>query len=729
MRRWSLPLLCLAAGAAGAAQPRVAVNQVGFLPQSQKLAVVPQAAAGSRFEVIGMDGKAVFSATLGAPKRWDASGETVRVADFSQLEKPGAYRVRVEGLAPSDPFTVAADGYRALNTAALKAFYLNRAGIAIEPKYAGAYARPAGHPDDKVLVHASAASSSRPAGTVISSPKGWYDAGDYNKYVVNSGISTYTLLAALEHFPAWFAQDVNIPESGNGVPDILDEAMWNLEWMLTMQDPQDGGVYNKLTNLSFDGIVMPHEASKEPRYVVAKGTAATLDFAATMAAASRVLKPYDKQWPGMSARMLSAAEKAWKWAAANPSVVFKNPPGVATGEYGDDKLGDEFAWAAAELYISTGKDSYYQALRPQGVSATFPSWSDVGGLAWISLAHHRERLTPAADRALIASRIDKLAGSLAQEWRSSGYRVPMKAKEMVWGSNAVILNQAMMLVQAYRLNGKQDYLKAAQSSLDYVLGRNPTGYSYVTGFGARSTMHPHHRPSMADKLAAPVPGWLAGGPNPGQQDAKDCPPYPSKLPALSYIDHDCSYASNEVAINWNAPLVYLTAALSELTRPAKTMNDQLASLDTLQRQEQLLQFDRFSNDDAYDLGVKLIEMARAKKKSISVEIARDGQVLFAHGMNGTTRDNNEWIRRKSNLVKRTGHSSYYIHTEVRKRGGDIDAMPDFPVRDYAAHGGSFPLVIKGTGLVGTITVSGLPGEEDHAMVVAALKDYLKVGDI
>jgi endoglucanase len=447
-----------------------------------------------------------------------------------------------------------------------------------------------------------------------------------------------------------------------------------------------------------------------------------------MAAASRVLKQHEKRWPGMSARMLAAAESAWKWAAANPSVVFKNPQGVVTGEYGDDKLGDEFAWAAAELYISTGKDSYYQAMRPQAVSATFPSWSDVQGLAWMSLAHHRERLSPAADRALIASRIDKLAESLAQEWRSSGYRVPMKAKDIVWGSNAVILNQAMMLLQAYRLNGKQDYLQAAQSSLDYVLGRNPTGYSYVTGFGARPVMHPHHRPSIADKVEAPVPGWLSGGPNPGQQDAKDCPPYPSKLPALSFIDHMCSYASNEVAINWNAPLVYVTAALSELTRP-KTMTDQLASLDTLLRQEQRLQFDRFSNDDAYDIGVKLIEMARAAKKSISVEIARDGHVLFAHGMNGTSPDNNNWIRRKSNLVKRTGHSSYYIHTEVRRNGGDIDALPGLDVRDFAAHGGSFPLVIKGQGLVGTITVSGLPGEEDHAMVVAALKDYLKVGDI
>src|SRR5690606_4601775 len=139
------------------------------------------------------------------------------------------------------------------------------------------------HPDTEVEVHASAASADRPAGTVISAPRGWYDAGDYNKYIVNSGISTWTLLAALEHFPTfWRQRDVNIPESGDAVPDLLDEARWNLLWMLDMQDPADGGVYHKLTTLRFGGMEMP-ERDTARRYVVQKTTAATLDFAAVMA--------------------------------------------------------------------------------------------------------------------------------------------------------------------------------------------------------------------------------------------------------------------------------------------------------------------------------------------------------------------------------------------------------------------------------------------------------------
>ncbi len=727
MRRSLALLLCVAGGASAADPAIVKVNQIGFLPDAQKLAVVPQGPA-TRFEVVpAAGGKPVFSGVLTAPVRWDASGETVRIADFTGLVAPGQYRIKVDGLPLSDAFPIKADNYRALSIASLKAFYFNRTAIALMPQYAGAWARPAGHPDDKVLVHASAASNSRPAGTVIASSKGWYDAGDYNKYLPSSGITTYTLLAAYEHFPRWFDKlDVNIPESGNGVPDVVDEAMWNLEWMLSMQDPADGGVYHKLTNLKFDAMVLPHLAQKEPRYVVAKSTSAALNFAATMAAASRVLAPYQKQYPGMAAKMLAASEAAFKWAQANPAVLFKNPADVVTGEYGDARVDDEFAWAAAELYISTGKDSYYTALQPETVSATNPAWDDVRGLAWMSLAHHRERLTPLADRRLIAARVDGLAQRLSQEWRTSGYRVPMRAADFVWGSNAVMLNQAMMLLQGYRLNGKPEYLQASQSALDYVLGRNALGQSFVTGFGARPSLHPHHRPSQGDSVAAPVPGWVTGGPQPFQQDKAECPPYPSTLPALSYLDHVCSFASNEVAINWNAPLVYVTAALSELTPKAATAMRTNSSLDLLRRQEQLLQFDRFGNDMALDIGLRLIKRAKANKQTVTVEIARNGQVLFAHGMEGAPRDHLDWIRRKSNLANRTGHSSFYIHTQAVLDGLDYDAIPSFDPREYAAHGGAFPVVVRGTGQVGTITVSGLPGPDDHQLVVDVLKDYLQV---
>jgi len=722
-------LLMLAASAYAAPAPGIKLNQAGYLPQASKLALVPSG-AGSAFEVVAADGgRVVLRGELGRPASWAPAGDTVRVADFSSLTVPGTYRLKVAGQPDSDAFEVKPGAYRALNKAALKAFYFNRSGTALPARYAGAYARPAGHLDDRVLVHASAASGTRPAGTAISAAKGWYDAGDYNKYIASSAISTYTLLAAYEHFPAWFGGlDVQIPESGDAVPDILDEAMWNLEWMLAMQDPADGGVYHKLTNLRFDAMVQPHEAMREPRYVVAKSTSAALGFAATMATASRVLSAHDQRWPGLSARMLAAAERAWAWAQDHPAVQFKNPPDVLTGEYGDPRLDDEFAWAAAELYITTGKDSYYLAMAPETVSATVPAWDDVRGLAWMSLAQHRAHLTPLADQALIASRIDGLAARLAGEWRASGYRVGMKGADFVWGSNAVMLNGAMMLVQAYRLNGKRDYLDAAQSHLDYVLGRNALGLSFVTGTGVRTPQHPHHRPSIGDKVQEPVPGFVVGGPQPFQQDKAECPPYPSSLPALSYLDHACSYASNEVAINWNAPLVYVLGALSALTPDPKghAMIIQEPTREQVLRQEALLQFDSFSNETALDIGLKLVALARADGKAVAVEIRRNGMLLFAHGMGGTAPDHADWIRRKSNLVNRTGHSSYFVHADVKAQGGNIDALPAFDAREYAAHGGAFPVVVRGTGQVGTITVSGLPGVEDHLLVVRALQDYLGV---
>ena len=545
--------------------PAIHFNQLGYLPDARKVALV-EAATAEEFTVVRVaDQMVVLRAPLAAAAEWAPSGSNPRVADFSSLSATGTYRIEVAGMSPSATFPVKQDAYSGLADAALKAFYFMRASTALDAAHAGTWMRAAGHPDTEVKVHESAASPSRPTGTVISAPGGWYDAGDYNKYIVNSGISTYTLLAAYEHFPAFFAaRSVNIPESGNDVPDIIDEARWNLRWMLAMQDPEDGGVYHKLTNLQFEGMVMP-EAARTPRYVVQKTTAATLDFAAVMAVASRIHAGFDRQFPGDAARMKAAAEAAWLWAKANPGVVYRQPQDVKTGNYGDRRLDDEFAWAAAELYLLTGKPEYLQEFHEHAAQALVPSWSDVGTLGLISMAHARDRL-PATVRQQVSDAIEALASRLAAQWRDSAWRVAMQGSDFIWGSNAVALNQAIVLLQGYRLSGKRDYLDAAQSQLDYILGRNPLDTSFVTGIGLRSPMHIHHRPSEADGIDAPVPGLLSGGPNPGRQDSRECPvPYASSLPARAWLDNVCSYASNEIAINWNAPLVYVAAAVQTLT--------------------------------------------------------------------------------------------------------------------------------------------------------------------
>lgn len=553
--------LMTAAGAG--AEPTIAVNQVGYLPGAAKVAAVPDVPAATFTVVDERTRRAVFQGRLGTAAVWEPAGEAVRLADFSALRAPGRYRLKVQGLPESPAFVVAADAHAALTAAALKAFYFNRASTPLLPTHAGPWARPAGHPDDRVLVHASAAGPIRAEGSLISAPKGWYDAGDYNKYIVNSGITVYTLLAAWEHFPAQFrAQRLNIPETGNGLPDLLNEALWNLEWMLAMQDPADGGVYHKLTNKGFDGVVMPADAKSE-RYVVQKTTAAALDFAAVMAHASRVFAGFEAQRPGLSARMLDAARQAWGWAQRRPLQVYSQPPDIRTGGYGDDQLGDELAWAGTELWLATGDDSFRPDLAHLGNSV--PGWGDVKGLAWVTLGQNLRKLTE-NDSVVVKSRLMDLADEQLALWQASAYRVGMQGPDYVWGSNAVVLNRALMLLQAYRLQPRPAWLAAAQALFDHVFGRNPLGQSMVTGFGTRTPLHPHHRPSEADGVDAPVPGFLVGGPNAGQPDQKGCPVrYASSRPALSYLDHFCSYASNEVAINWNAPLVYVSAALQALT--------------------------------------------------------------------------------------------------------------------------------------------------------------------
>jgi endoglucanase len=549
----------------------IRLNQIGFLPDAPKVAVVI-GATGTSFTVeTSPGGRVVTRGTLSASATWPLSGEDVRRADFSALRRPGRYVVVVPGVGRSTPFEIGATALREVARGAIKSYYYQRTGIPLEAKYAGRWARAEGHPDTVVLVHSSAASASRPEGTRISSPRGWYDAGDYNKYVVNSGISTYTLLLIAEQFPRYAqALRLGIPETGNGVPDVLNEALWNIRWMLTMQDPADGGVYHKLTNAGFDAFIAPDKAV-EPRYVVQKSSAATLDFAAVMAHASMVMRRYERQLPGLSDSLTRAALSAWQWARQHPDSLYDqtkinaaHKPPISTGTYGDRSVSDEMRWAAAELSLATQQDSFVVAVPPltsDGLSV--PTWGSVGTLAVVSLLDHRRALSGPVDTVRLKEALLTLARSLRTAADTSPYGVAMaQRQDFAWGSNAVAANQGLILIQAARLTGDTSYLRAAASNLDYILGRNATGYSFVTGYGARTPMFPHHRPSSADTIAAPIPGLLVGGPNPSQQDR--CKGYPSNLPALSYVDAQCSYASNEVAINWNAPFAYLVAAVDAL---------------------------------------------------------------------------------------------------------------------------------------------------------------------
>jgi len=554
----------------------ILLNQLGFYPHSPKIAIVTGQPTAAVFYVVRIPvGDTVYSGALGPAVTSSNSSLRTYEADFTGFEKEGDYRVVVPGAGDSYPFHIGGHMAAPVVKAALKGYYYQRSGVALDKRYASIWHRPPGHPDTSVLVHPSAASEGRPAGTVVSSPGGWYDAGDYNKYIVNSGITMGTLLSAYEDFSGLYdTLHTNIPPM-KGVPDLLNECLYNLRWMLTMQDPGDGGVYHKCTNAAFDSMVMPG-VTKLPRYVVQKGTAATLDFTAVMAQAGRIFRKFSRQLPGLADSCLHAAQAAWRWAALHPAVVYNQTamnrnfsPAVTTGAYGDMDMRDEWYWAAAELLVTTGIKEFRDTVQARMKDAYgLPAWANVHMLGDYTLLRHRDALPVGEERSL-REHLLGMADNYLKLAQSNAFHTVMGtgARDFIWGSNAVAANQGVLLINAALLTKERKYVDGALGNLDYLLGRNATGYCFVTGMGSRSPMHPHHRPSVADGIVPPVPGLLVGGPNPGRQDRQT---YTMTEPETAYLDNDKAYASNEIAINWNAPLVYLAGAIEALRAPEKS---------------------------------------------------------------------------------------------------------------------------------------------------------------
>lgn len=568
----------------------IRLDQEGFYPNGPKIAILTGLDNKTSSFPLGKTAFYVFRENQSDPlftgelseiRHSSNSSLITRIADFSPLTKTGFFRVKIEGCCLTYTFQIKEKVHHPVAVASLKAFYYQRASMPLEAVYAGKWNRSAGHPDTLVIIHPSAASPNRKTGTTISTPGGWYDAGDYNKYVVNSGITMGTLLSAYEDFkPYYDSLNTNIPPLEKPVPDILNEILYNLRWMLSMQDPADGGVYNKCTNANFDPMIMPN-AARKPRYVVQKGTAATLDLAAVAAQASRIFALYKNELPGLSDSCLMAAERAWNWALANPETAYDQnamnqlyDPKITTGGYGDKKFSDEWFWSASELFITTANIKYQREVKNYQDSALnsihnlfgLPSWSETGLLGYYSLLRFSRKISfPGLRNELneIKAYLEGLADDYVQAAGQGAFLTAMggRRSDFNWGSNSNAANQGILLIQVYFMTRDQKYLDAALGNLEYILGRNATGYCFVTGFGNYPTMHPHHRPSIADTNVDPVPGLLAGGPNPGEQD--HCH-YNFHEPETAYLDSDCAYASNEIAINWNSPLVYLANAVEAL---------------------------------------------------------------------------------------------------------------------------------------------------------------------
>ena len=543
-----------------------------------------------------------------------ASGEHVHQIDFSTFRKAGdSYRLKV-GAAESRPFALRAKPDGKLTRAALSFFYQQRASVPIEARFVERpnLARPAGHAPDKATCFDQADERGQVwpgCDYTLDASAGWYDAGDHGKYVVNGGISVWTLVNAWERASvlkrpvatkALGDGALALPENANGVPDILDEARFELTFLLAMQVPQgktlqvpvgkqkpvdgklaltaidaSGMVHQKIADRYWTGLPTAPADDKQVRYLYYPTTGATLNLAAAAAQAARVWKTID---PAFSAKCLDAARRAFAAALRNPEI-YAIGPFTGSGGYGDGDLTDEVYWAAAELYATTGEAEYEKTLRASPLFLASPTvgtrptgdigWSSVGALGTITLALAPNPLK-LAEIAQARANLTASAGKYLSDDVSQGYALPYAAPGYPWGSNSSVLNRAMILGLAYDFTGEIAYRYGAIDAMDYVLGRNPLDRSYVTGFGARPIQHPHHRFWAQQANAAypaPPAGVLSGGPNStsmGDTVAKDMKG--KCKPQTCWVDDYRAFTQNEVAINWNAPLAWASAFLDDTAR-------------------------------------------------------------------------------------------------------------------------------------------------------------------
>ena len=586
------------------------MDQLGFETRGPKRAVVVTSRSAPLDWVVTDAQGAVVARGRGEPFGVDSSsGQRLQQVDFDSLQQPGRGYVLHAGAANSRAFVVADQPFRRLKLDALHYFYESRSGVPIETRFVSdpSRARPAGHLPDLADCF-----SGRDANGVtwpgcpgrVDGTGGWYDAGDQGKYVVNGGVTVWTLLNAYERThggarpPDSSFDDgrLLIPEAGNRVNDLLDEAAWELRFVLAMQVPAgtrlrvptgatpsgstrvmreidaSGLVHHKLTDARWTPLPTPPQSDREPRLVYPVSTAATLNLAAVAAQAARIWRGPD---PAFSARCLRAARSAFTAARRNPVIpAIGGVPGG--GAYSDHTLADEVYWAATELFITTGEDDFLRVMRASPLFLRAPgagmdgiSWSDTAGMAAIDLAALPNRL-PIDD--LRRQRTALLAGADAYlaDGRREGYGLPYPARlGLPWGSNGAVLDRGVVLGTAYDISGEPRYREGVVDALDYVLGRNALDQSYVTGYGARPMRWPHHRfwaRQFDPKAPDPPPGVLSGGPNSlAMTDPVSRRLQGACAPQTCWRDDARAFTFNEVAINWNAPLFWVAAFLDSTT--------------------------------------------------------------------------------------------------------------------------------------------------------------------
>lgn len=584
----------------------VHVSQLGYMPNALKIATyaLPNKSIESDSAYIEtprtwslMQGDTVVAqgeTMLHSTAIDAASGDLVHRIDFSDYNTLGeAFTLVVtesdtEGdtTFTSEPFVIDSDIYTQVKYDALAYFYHNRSGTPILADVVGeAWSRPAGHESDaQVQTFVCATDPLDEACITLDVAGGWYDAGDHGKYVVNGGISAWTLLNQYERFKnmssvAAFSDGTMIlptEEGTNNVNDLLDEARWQVEWLLKMQVPSGqplaGMAYHKMHDENWTGLpTAPHEDT-QVRYVHPPSTAATLNLAAVGAQCYRIYKTVDAS---LAQQCLNTALIAYEAAKQHPELYAINTGVSGGGPYDDSHVTDEFYWAATELYLATGLTYFADDMinSPLHLNPIFGgvgllSWQDTDSLGLISLAI-ANRDTSTANTVWIKAAQDKLtdiANHFVASSISEGYDLPLSSEKYPWGSNSDVLNNMLVLGLAYDFTGDDQYINAMIQGADYIFGRNPLGHSYVTGYGTRAEKYPHHRfwAEVLDTDYPPAPaGAVSGGPNSQFEDPIASGLLTGCAPQRCFVDNIQAWSVNEITINWNAPFAWVTAYLDE----------------------------------------------------------------------------------------------------------------------------------------------------------------------
>ena len=572
-----------------AVTPQVVVNQVGYLVTGPKRAtVLTDATDAVPWTLVDADGETVTTGTTDPRGDDQSAGSSVQVIDFSEVQEPGTGYTLEAGGATSYPFAIGEGLYDQLRYDSLQYFYLARSGIAITLP---GYERQAGHLDVAPNQGDTAVGCQEPqqfadnysCDYTLDVSGGWYDAGDHGKYVVNGGISvaqlmsTYerTLTAASATTDALADSSLSIPEAGNDVPDILDEARWELEWMLRMQVPAGeqyaGLVHHKVQDDSWSGLPLLPADDPKPRELHRPSTAATLNLAAVAAQGSRLFAEYD---PEFATTLLDAARTAWAAALATPDLYAPDADGNdGGGAYSDSTVTDEFYWAAVELYLTTGEEEFDTALHANpshssdlGSDGSF-DWANVAKFARLDLATVPSNLS---DHDAVVGSVVALADAVAETQAGTNFgQAYDPSGGYQWGSNSTILNRMVLLGTAFDLTADTRYNSAIVEGMDYLLGRNALNTSYVTGYGTAYSHNQHSRwfaHSLDATLPEPPDGTLAGGPNRGLQDPVAQQELAGCADQRCYLDDIESWSTNEITINWNASLVWVSSFLADQTQ-------------------------------------------------------------------------------------------------------------------------------------------------------------------